>query len=90
MSKSLRVYRASELDFAGAVRCSKIMWSANATADANASKKWIAVNRRMLHDVTVAALKIQLTIYSPSTGTTLNKFKITSAAQYDILPETTT
>jgi uncharacterized lipoprotein NlpE involved in copper resistance len=80
----------STFDFAGAVRCSKIMWSAKAAADAKASKKWIAVNRRTLHDVTVDALKIQLTISSPRTGTTLSRFKMTSAAQYDILPDTTT
>jgi hypothetical protein len=55
-----------------------------------ASKKWIAVNLRTDHDVTVAALKIQDTTSSPSTGTTLSKFKMTSAAQYDMLPDTTT
>jgi len=40
--------------------------------------------------VTVAALRIHATISSPKRGTTLSKFKITRAAQYDIFPDTTT
>jgi hypothetical protein len=42
------------------------------------------------HEVTVEDPKIQATISSPIIGRIENKFKITKAAQYDILPATTT
>jgi len=88
--KVSRLTEASVFIFEGAVRWSKIIWRAKRAAEKSASKKWIAVNRLTDHDVTVAALKIHATISSPSAGITPSKFRMTSAAQYDMLPDTTT
>lgn len=55
-----------------------------------ASRKCRMVNLRTDHEETVAELRIQKTISSPMKGMTEARFKMTRAAQYDMLPETTT
>lgn len=67
------------------IKCVKIKSSAN-----KPSKKCIAVNLRIDHETTVELPRIPATTSSPSTGITLSKFRITRAAQNDILPDTTT
>ena len=66
------------------------MWIAIRRTATTASTKWSAVNRRNDQDVTVAEPKTNPTTSSPRIGSTVNKFKITRAAQQDIFPETTT
>ena len=74
----------------GDCRCSSTMWIAIKRTANTANAKWRAVKRRKDQEVTVADPNTNPTTSSPKIGSTVNKFKITSAAQYDIFPETTT
>ena len=61
--------------------CSSTMWSAIRRTATTANAKWRAVKRRNDQDVTVADPSTNPTISSPKIGSTVNKFKITRAAQ---------
>ena len=74
----------------GDCRCSSTMWIAIRMTAITAIAKWRAVKRRKDQDVTVADPRTKPTTSSPRIGSTVNKFKITRAAQYDMFPETTT
>ena len=62
-------------------RCSSTMWIAIRRTATTANAKWRAVNLRKDQDVTVADPNTNPTISSPRIGSTVNKFKITRAAQ---------
>jgi len=74
----------------GACLCNKITWIPINAIATTANRKCKTVNLRIDHEVTVALARTQATTSSPRNGTTLAKFRITKAAQYDIFPDTTT
>lgn len=77
-------------DAEGKVRCNKTTWiPINATVP-NANKKWRAVNLRRPYEDKTASPRIAGISKSAKTGTTDAKFKITIAAQNDMLPATRT
>ena len=70
--------------------CSKIRCKTTTASATTARRKWMSENRRIDHEFTVGPESIVKTNSSPISGITVKIFRITRAAQKDMLPETRT
>lgn len=80
----------SDADMDGDWRWSSTRWMAISTKHTIPRRKCNTVNLRNDQEVTVALPNTHPTASSPRYGTTVRRFRITRAAQYDMFPDTTT
>ena len=77
-------------DVEGEVRCSRMRCIATNKKPITASKKWRTVKRRSDQEFTVDPPRRAHTSSFPTSGKTVNRFKITRHAQKLMFPETRT